>query len=1035
MIACHTSFVDGEPWLWLEEGNRAAFDSSSATTAASVHTFDPKRDDFSRTLESIVAGMFLSRKNTSRLVAWLPTSHGVPLPSSPLMGTAADETIDGLSAVKVTARRLTFDELAQLTQALVGNSDNFPGILPGASMKWCASLLHIAIATVIAQRFLPGVAARNGRWEAQWYPIPDEHDATALRTLATTMPSSCRCLSRPGVPPPDHPPTEILNPIFEAIVDYIVRSSSDTDHPAGDKKRRTRARADSMHDAWLRALVGDDHVIHWSGYADIEEFATQLEQWRRPVEVIAAAPFRFCFRLMEPEEFDRGLRSPRVDTWKLEYLVSPKEDPSLLIPLAEVWKTRGPAAQQLQRYGARHTEYVLMALGQASGLVPAVARSLRTAKPAYVALSTEEAFSLLSDSAELLRNAGFQLLLPSWWTGKGSAKRISLNASMKSNGKDGLGAFSMDALVNFNLHAALGDDTLDVEELRRLASLKSSLVKIRGQWVQVDQSSLTAALRVLESGRVVSVTARDALALGLGAGRTIGKIHVDSATLTGWLKDTLDALTNPSEFELFAPPSKFNGELRPYQQRGYSWLAMLSRLGLGACLADDMGLGKTIQTLVLMQRARESGERRPVLLVCPTSVVNNWRKEAERFAPDLPVLIHHGADRRRAKAFEKAAAKSAVVVSSYGLLYRDQLTFGNVQWAGIVLDEAQNIKNADTKQSQAARSLKAAWRVALTGTPVENSVADLWSMMEFLNPGWLGPRKTFRDQYTLPIQRYGDTDAAERLKTLTGPFILRRLKTDKSIISDLPDKIIQKEYCTLTREQATLYQAVIDTVAGTLNTDDDMSRRGAMLAALLRLKQVCNHPAQYLADSSSLSDRSGKLARLIDILAETRSRGERTLVFSQFAEMGALLQQAVEERFGEEVLFLHGSLSRKRRDAMVDRFQSDEAAPHVFILSLKAGGTGLTLTRANHVIHYDRWWNPAVEQQATDRAFRIGQKRNVQVHTFIVAGTLEERIDAILEKKQVIADRVVGSGEQWLTELSNKDFLELISLSNEAVGD
>jgi superfamily II DNA or RNA helicase len=1034
MIACHVSLFEGEAYLWLEEGKRAAFGDAD-TPAPAEHTFKPRRDVYAHTLDTIAAGMTLTRRDTARLAVWVPALRGVPLPSSPVLGALPEHHADGLVPVEVTARRLSIDELAQVTLRLTMDAESVPGILPGASVHWCATMLKSAIALVSSQRFLPGVRMRNGRWEAYWLPVPQDHDAGAIKTLAAAMPASFRCIARPGVPQPAQPPGGLTESLFEDVVDYIVRSSGSAPIPIEGRKKRGSTRHDSLHDAWLSALRNESPAIEWAGLTDIEEFAAQLEQWRRPVEITAASPFRFCFRLIEPEHPMQSGEPANGQTWKLEYLLSPKDDPSLLIPLADVWKTRGPATRQLRKYGSNYSEYALVALGQAAGLLPPVARSLRSAKPSDVALSTDEACNLLTQSAELLRNAGFHLLLPAWWTGKGGTKRIAVRATMKSIGKDGLGTLSMHALVDFNLYAALGDDAVDVEELRRLASLKSSLVWLRGQWVEVDQKSLTAVLRMLEAGKDVSISARDALALGMGVGRTIGKIHIESAVLSGWLSDTLNALTNPSSFELLPAPPKFQGELRPYQQRGYSWLSMLGRLGLGACLADDMGLGKTIQTLVLIQRSRQHGEKRPVLLVCPTSVVNNWRKEAERFAPDLPVLVHHGSDRHRAGSFEKAAKKSAIVVSSYGLLHRDLETFNAIDWAGVVLDEAQNIKNAETRQSQAARSLKAGYRVALTGTPVENSVADLWSMMEFLNPGWLGPRTTFREQYTIPIQRYGDTGAAERLRTLTGPFILRRLKTDKSIISDLPDKIIQKEYCTLTREQITLYQAVINTVSGELDDGSEMKRRGAMLAALLRLKQVCNHPAHFLADGSALNGRSGKLARLMDILDETRSRGERTLVFSQFAEMGALLQQAIEERFGEEVFFLHGSLTRKKRDSMVERFQKDDAAPHVFILSLKAGGTGLTLTRANHVVHYDRWWNPAVEQQATDRAFRIGQKKNVQVHSFIVAGTLEERIDAILEKKQVIAERVVGSGEQWLTELSNKDFLELISLSNEAVGD
>ena len=486
------------------------------------------------------------------------------------------------------------------------------------------------------------------------------------------------------------------------------------------------------------------------------------------------------------------------------------------------------------------------------------------------------------------------------------------------------------------------------------------------------------------------------------------------------------------------PPSAgFSGVLRPYQVRGYSWLFYLRQRGLGACLADDMGLGKTIQTLALIQRDWEesvSGRAwRPVLLVCPTSVVNNWQKEAARFVPGLPVMVHHGANRKRGLAFVKAGRNQAIVVSSYSLLQRDLEQLSKVDWAGIVLDEAQNIKNPETKQARAARMLRSDYRVALTGTPVENSVGDLWSIMEFLDPGLLGTREQFKREFFIPIQAGGDPEAAERLRRITSPFVLRRLKTDKTVIADLPEKMEAKVFCTLTREQASLYTAVLKEAEDALEAADGIQRKGVILGTLSKLKQVCNHPAQFLGDNSAIPGRSGKLARLTEMLEEVLAVGDRALIFTQFAEMGEILRRYLQEMFGREVLFLHGRVSRQRRDRMVERFQSGGDGSSIFILSLKAGGTGLNLTRANHVFHFDRWWNPAVENQATDRAFRIGQAQNVQVHKFICAGTLEEKIDEMIERKRAVADEVIGTGEGWLTRLSNQELREIFALRREAV--
>jgi SNF2 family DNA or RNA helicase len=481
---------------------------------------------------------------------------------------------------------------------------------------------------------------------------------------------------------------------------------------------------------------------------------------------------------------------------------------------------------------------------------------------------------------------------------------------------------------------------------------------------------------------------------------------------------------------LKAPPG-FEGTLRPYQERGLAWLSFLDGLGIGACLADDMGLGKTTQLLALLLAERK-GSWGPTLLVCPMSVVGNWQHEAERFAPGLHVHVHHGAERPTGRAFKRAVKAADLVITTYALAARDRDQLAGVKWARIVLDEAQNIKNSAALQAKAVRAIPAARRIALTGTPVENRLSELWSIFEFLNPGLLGGATEFRKVFARPIERYRDEDAAARLKRATSPFILRRLKTDRTVISDLPDKLEMKVYCNLTREQATLYQAVVDEMLEKIASAVEMSRPGLILSTMMKLKQVCNHPAQMLADRSAIPGRSGKLARLVDILEEVIEAGDRALVFTQFTEMGHMLEAHLRERFGQAVPFLHGATTKKARDAMVARFQSVDAPP-VLLISLRAGGTGLNLTAASHVIHFDRWWNPAVEDQATDRAFRIGQTRNVQVRKFICTGTLEERIDTMIEEKKDLAERIVGSGEAWLTELSTDELRDIVALSADAV--
>ncbi|NUR82995.1 MAG: DEAD/DEAH box helicase, partial [Nonomuraea sp.] len=461
-----------------------------------------------------------------------------------------------------------------------------------------------------------------------------------------------------------------------------------------------------------------------------------------------------------------------------------------------------------------------------------------------------------------------------------------------------------------------------------------------------------------------------------------------------------------------------------YQERGLAWLSFLSDLGLGGVLADDMGLGKTVQTLSLLVHERAA---LPTLLVCPMSLVGNWQREAARFAPGLRVYVHHGAGRDAA-----GIAAADLVITTYGTAQRDLETLRGFRWQRVVCDEAQAIKNSGTLQARAVRAIPTRTRLALTGTPVENHLAELWSIMEFCNPGLLGSRTAFKTRYQEPIEARQDEQAAQALKRATGPFVLRRLKTDKSIITDLPEKLEVKEWCPLTPEQASLYQAVVDDLMGKIDDSEGIERRGMVLAAMAKLKQVCNHPAHLLKDGSLLAGRSGKLARLEELTEEIVAEGEKALLFTQYSEFGTMLQPYLAQRLDRPVLWLHGGLPKKARDRLVDRFQQEEE-PMIFLLSLKAAGVGLNLTAANHVIHVDRWWNPAVEDQATDRAFRIGQRRNVQVRKLICAGTLEERIDQMIERKKALAESVVGTGEDWLTDLSTQELREVFRLGAEAV--
>jgi SNF2 family DNA or RNA helicase len=493
---------------------------------------------------------------------------------------------------------------------------------------------------------------------------------------------------------------------------------------------------------------------------------------------------------------------------------------------------------------------------------------------------------------------------------------------------------------------------------------------------------------------------------------------------TDWAGDLLAGLPD-DRVEPIEAPRGFIGQLRPYQQRGVGWLAFLSRLGLGGVLADDMGLGKTAQLLALLSH----DGRGPTLVVCPLSVVHNWETEAARFVPHLRVVVHHGASRTSADAFDEMMNGTDVVVTTFATAARDVEALKAVPWHRLVVDEAQHVKNHHTGAAKALRSIGAVQRLALTGTPVENRLADLWSVMDLVNPGLLGSAESFRHNIAVPIERNRDVEVTAKLRTTISPFLLRRSKSDKTLVPELPDKIEQTAWATLTREQASLYRAVADQLIAALPKLDGMNRRGAIVAAITKLKQICNHPAHYLGDGSRLEGRSGKLARFDELLDDAFEADDQVIAFTQYVEMGKLVQRHLMTRLGMTVPFLHGGATKKQRDTMVTKFQAGESAP-LLLVSLKAGGSGLNLTAASQVIHIDRWWNPAVEDQASDRAWRIGQTSTVLVHKLASRGTIEERIDRLMTEKRDLADRVIGGGEQWMTELSTDDLRELIMLEH-----
>ncbi|MBN1178233.1 MAG: ATP-dependent helicase [Anaerolineae bacterium] len=973
----------------------------------------------------------------TRALAHLPAANRCPLPGPQLIRDAMDEPSDApLELTPWYIDGLMLPPLAALTflNDLPRPEDLAPRLTLGIDLIVWSLAAKLALELLARQQLAPTLTRRDGEFLALWVPVLDRpEDVQRVEMLAAALPTAARALRLAADDAPEDPPTPrvLLKDFLGSVVDAAVRGW------AFNLTHVVTRRDNPAIQAWLAALFARSPAVKAPAHA-LEELRQAAARWLEQLLAGAEEPFRICFRL-EPPEMDAGgdavVAAPPADAWTLRFFLQARDDPSLLVPASLVWRERGATLRYLDRRFDNPQEKLLAALGQSARLFPPLQASLRQARPEFCALNIDQTYTFLSETAPLLEQSGFGVLVPQWWRKR--HRRLGIHATISSD-EQGSGILNLDALVTFKWKLALGDQMLAPDEFARLAELKVPLVQVRGEWVELRPEQVEAAMRFWQTQRAAEeeIALREALRMGLTEEGTLGDLPVVGIAAEGWVDELLQRLNGSAPLTELLPPDGLVGQLRPYQQRGLSWLAFLRQWGLGACLADDMGLGKTIQTIALFLHDREAGHSNgPVLVVCPTSVVGNWAREIARFAPSLQVMIHHGSDRLGGEAFLDAAAQIDVVISTYALARRDEEVLETVGWSGIVLDEAQNIKNPAAKQTQAIRRIASGYRIALTGTPVENRLSELWSIMQFLNPGYLGSQQAFRSQFALPIERYQDQEAAGQLRNLIQPFVLRRLKTDPTIIQDLPEKLENKVYCTLTPEQATLYQAVVQDALQQVEEAEGMQRKGLVLSMLTRLKQICNHPAHFLGDGSALADRSGKLARLGEMLEEVLAVDERALIFTQFAEMGGLLQQYLQDTFEGEVLFLHGGTPAKHRDRMITRFQEERHGPSLFVLSLKAGGLGLNLTRANHVFHFDRWWNPAVENQATDRAFRIGQRKDVWVHKFICAGSLEERIDALIESKKALAESVIGAGEGWLTELSTAQLRELVALSREAVGD
>lgn len=853
------------------------------------------------------------------------------------------------------------EALAAAVQEVVWYADGFEEGQDDSLLHPTPSNLLMFLSDVRARRFKRGVFLDEDALRA----------AELFRCAARIVAAGCYLPSivdetggfsarwRAAAEIPGRAPREIR--FVEWCVDEMVRRAHRSVLEADDSSH------DTVHDAWLAALRSDSGRLRWSDRASALAFARDLEAWRAPLVASAADRAALRFALVPPRDAD----SP----W--------------LVTLA---------APPVTRLG-------FVSLGQAAALFP----PLGGLRGGIARLTLAEAESFLRAGAQALSAAGFAVEMPDGVIGE----HLTAEADLVSCAPQNAGveaeedpAPSATAKVTAKITIRVDGERVTERELQFLLDQESSLVFFRDRWIEVDRNVLREAMRAIKTTKAKKLGVREAVAFALGVGRA-GRLRVAKVSAHGWLRGLLNELRGEQRFRLLPPPEGFNGTLRDYQQRGYSWLAFLTRWGFGPCLADDMGLGKTIQAIAFILNLKSY----PVLVVAPVSVTTNWAREFRRFAPGLKVLLHQGADRAMAGTLRRVCRASDVVVTGYSLFVRDFADLAAAGFTALVIDEAQAVKNPDTRAAKAARGFDVPVKVALTGTPFENSANDLWSIEEILNPGLLGDRRSFEENFTKSIRTDAQGGAVARLRHILEPFMLRRLKTNPGVAAELGQKREMREYCPLSPEQRRRYEMALasyrlDSAAGEVS-------RGRMLALLTELKLIC--------------DGDGKLARLDELLAEMFENGESCLVFTQYAKVGRMIRAHLQETFGRLFPFLHGSLTPTQREAEIAAFNAS-AEPNAFILSLKAGGFGLNLTRATHVVHFDRWWNPAVENQATDRAHRIGQTKTVFVHTFICTGTLEDHVDELLETKRFMAGEVVSGGESFLLKMSPREFERVVSV-------
>ncbi len=907
-----------------------------------------------------------------------------------------------------TGRRVGLTGLIRLA------GDPPPDLALGGSARATFAVIELARRSVTEGLLHPQLQQSGRTWLAYWGATIDESVQECLDAITASLPPVCA----DGF---DGDGNALVHDLFACAVDQIARDSlGAAGIRLGNRLLRNRPSAPEL---FLDGLTSAEPEL--PSHAGLGALERRISEWvDRGLERRSAAPWLLSLRLDEDPEGSSGGSGIVLELW-----LQAADDPSLALPTSLLHGDGDAVFSFLRSADPR------LAVHRQLGLIePVLAEgglAFDPLRPSRIELGDDDVRFVLRTAIPRLEGLGVPVLLPRNWVSSTSRLRVNLTATSNVR-RQSSGLFTTDALARFDWKLAIGDVTLTEEELAELAAAKEPLIRVRGRWHALRRSEVEKALLFLERRREGSVVDLVRAVSGVelaDAGLEPGEVELDEA-LASLLTGGDDRRYKP-----LGTPTRMLQPLFPFQERGHGWLRLLGDLGIGAILADDMGLGKTVQAIAMLASEREQFGAEafgPTLVVCPMSVTRQWAREVERFAPSLRVHVHHGGERLTGDELAAVAKASDIVITSYDIATRDVDSLAAVSWDRLLLDEAQDVKNPATKRARALRRLDARRVLAMTGTPIENRLDELWAIMDIVNPGLLGSRERFQRTFARPIEAHGDSGALERLRAMVQPFILRRPKDSPEVELELPEITVTKEYCRLTLEQASLYRATVDRWMPRIEEHErSFGRRGAVLAMLSQLKQVCNHPEMLLATGRPLGGRSGKLERLVELL-EAMPPDDKALVFTQYPGFDRLVPH-LHERLGREIGFFHGGLAARARDELVASFSRADG-PSVLVISIRAGGRGLNLPAANHVFHFDRWWNPAVEQQATDRAYRFGQHKDVFVHSMICTATLEERIDELLDSKRELAEKVVaGRADDWLGELDLDAIRAAVALSDEAV--